>query len=114
MSVVSLLLGGRANLGVEVNPSLVSATGTNAGNLTTNAATATVTGGSGSPTYLWEYVSGETFTITTPTAASTTFSSGISAGEQLFGVYKCTVTSGGVTASDTVSVFIQDNGGYWL
>lgn len=65
--------------------------------VTTSAASAgTVSGGVTPYTYLWEYVSGDVFTVNSPTSASTTFSINItvSVAETVTktGVYRCKVT----------------------
>ena len=74
---------------------------------TSTAATTTTSGGAVPYSYLWTFVSGDSFTITTPTADSTTFSKlNAVAGDPVFvGVYKCTVTDANtITAEDTVEV----------
>lgn len=58
---------------------------------TSTAVACSVYGGSGTVTYAWTKTSGTTFTITSPTAASTTFSRGSASG-LASGVYRCTVT----------------------
>ena len=59
----------------------------------TASVTITASGGSSPYTYAWTKVTGDTFTVTSPTAASTTFST--SADNQTDGeqaIYRCTVT----------------------
>ena len=70
---------------------------------TSSASIGTVSGGATPYTYLWQYVSGDTFTPTTSTFSSTTFSTNITVGigESVTktGVYQCRVTdAAGATA----------------
>lgn len=75
---------------------------------TSNAATTTTSGGLAPYTYLWTFVSGDSFAITTSTASSTTFSKTNAVGFTLNGVYKCTVTDdNGLIAEDTVDVTLD-------
>jgi hypothetical protein len=77
---------------------------------TSNAATTTTAGGNPPYIYLWEFVSGDSFTITTPTADNTTFSlNNAVAGDPVFmGVYRCTVTDDDTTQlNDTVTVTLN-------
>lgn len=74
---------------------------------TSNSATTAVSGGTPPYTYLWTFVSGDSFTITTPTASSTTFSkTNTTTNDPVFdGIYKCTVTDANSnTEEDTVEV----------
>lgn len=102
-----LSAGGGGSLSVSVSPSSVSG---NCGHDTgescsaqTTAASCAVSGGSGPITYLWERVSGDTFTINSPSASITTFSV-LGGNETKSGTYRCTVTRGGDSDSDTVTV----------
>lgn len=72
----------------------------------TISATASATGGTGTGyTYAWTYVSGDSFTITAPSAATTSFSKVAANGTSFAGVYKCTVTdSGANVGSVSISV----------
>lgn len=66
---------------------------TGAGSVTTAAASiGSVLGGNGAYTYAWTYVSGDTFTINSPTSSSTTGTTSVTVGQTKVGVYKCTVT----------------------
>jgi hypothetical protein len=73
-------------------------TGAGSNTITSSSANAgTVAGGNTPHAYLWEYVSGDTLTVTTGTSISTTFSKLLSvttAGESntVVGVYRCRVT----------------------
>ncbi len=62
------------------------------GVITSDPATCVVQGGAAPYTYAWTYVSGQSYTINSPSSASTTFTTSISAGVLKSGVYRCTVT----------------------
>lgn len=75
--------------------------------LTTDATTVTPSGGTGPYTYAWTLVSGDTLTINSPTAATTTFTGTPAYNSNLSGVYRCTVTDSlAATASITVSATV--------
>jgi hypothetical protein len=62
-------------------------------NITTESVTASAS--SGSPTFLWQYVSGNTaITVSSPTAATVTFSADVARTFTTSAVWKCTITSG--------------------
>lgn len=68
-------------------------TSTGSGSITTASVTASLVGGTGT-TFSWAKVSGDTFTVTSPSAASTTFSiTGVGAGVTKSAVYRCTINS---------------------
>lgn len=74
---------------------------------TSTTATTTTTGGLEPYTYAWSFVSGDSFTITSPTSSSTTFSknNAVSGSPTFNGIYKCIVTDdNGNTKEDTVTV----------
>lgn len=73
--------------------------------LTTNSVTVSVQGGNGPYTYAWANVAGTLVNVTSPTAATTTFSKTEPPGKNIFATYRCTVTdSRGRTASVDVPV----------
>lgn len=78
---------------VSINPFNAYGDRLGRGSVTTDAVTATVTGGTGPFTYAWAYVSGDSFTINSPTSATTTYTGSITVlGQSKYGVYRCTVT----------------------
>lgn len=97
-------------LSVSINPT--SAYGFGTGTPSTNNVTASVSGGTAPYTYAWSYVSGDTFTTSNPTSATTHWSKSVGINDIFTGVYKCTVTDSlGVTGFDTVGVEVDwDNG----
>ena len=92
----------------------VSGSRATSGIATSGAALASTVDGTSPFTYSWSLVSGGTgITITSPTAASTTFSGSVGpVNNILTGVYKCTVTdnSGAVVDTNTVSVTLTYTG----
>lgn len=65
---------------------------------TSSATVGTITGGTSPYSYLWQYVSGDTFSIGSSTSSSTTFSKSLTVdlGEtaEAIGYYQCRVTDG--------------------
>jgi hypothetical protein len=102
------LLGSASPVAVTGGSTFVSggSTRTGAGSkvvTTSSASVGTVSGGSPPYSYLWQYVSGDTFTPNSSTLSSTTFSVTITVGTgetvTKTGIYKCRVTdSSGGTA----------------
>lgn len=103
------------DVGASVSPN--TATASTVGNthtstvITLASPTAAGSGGTGSYTYSWVFVSGDnTITAVSPTAASTKFSASITdpsgSGVTKNGVYKCTV-SDGTTSANTPNVSIS-------
>lgn len=80
-------------------------------NITTNAATATPTGGIGPYTYLWTKVSGDAISINSATSATTTFTgSGMASPEERDAIFICTVTdtaTGLAVASNSIGATVQ-------
>lgn len=78
-----------------------------AGSVTSDSTTAT--GSPGGGTYAWSYVSGDSFAINSPTSATTTFTTTVAAFQTKVGVYRCTYTQGGNTATADCTVTLEDN-----
>lgn len=100
-------------LTVAISPSFASAVG-NSGTLTTNAVTASPTGGQGPFTYAWSVVSyeGTLPVVNSPATATTTFrQSGLSLEEDNDCTFRVTVTDSlGTTATANVSaLFYRTN-----
>ncbi|MEL7445567.1 MAG: hypothetical protein AAGK02_07115 [Pseudomonadota bacterium] len=94
---------------VSMSPTFAHDDISGAGTGTTNSVTASATGGTGPYTYAWSKVSGDTFTVNGPSAASTSFSATVSAGETKSAVYKVTATDSlTATGSAQVSVSISE------
>lgn len=75
-----------------IAPVDVDGTRSGAGSVTSSATAASVIGGVPAYTYAWTYISGNSFTINSPAAASTTFTTVLPAGVLRSGVYRLTVT----------------------
>jgi hypothetical protein len=78
----------------------------------TDTTTATPTGGTSPYTYAWQYVSGDTATVTSASSAATTFSRSVfmSPGDptvELSGVYRCQVTDNNSTVVFTNNVTVD-------
>jgi hypothetical protein len=104
----------RVAMTASASPTTLSKTGS-AATLTTASTTVTASGGTTPYTYSWAFVSGDSFTITSPSAATTTFSATLNEDEFVSGIYRCTVTdsTGGtpLTATADVPVTITRTGG---
>lgn len=92
----------------------VSGSRTGGGVVVSSASTAAVSGGVGPFTYTWAHGGGDLFTITSPSAASTTFSNAFGAGDvpgSRSGEYVVTVTdtATGATATATITVTLTAN-----
>ena len=103
MSGIMMALMGASGIPLSVSGGSTSVSGSStilgAGTktvTTSSASVGTVSGGSTPYSYLWEYVSGDSFTPNTSTSSSTTFSRNITVavGESVTatGVYRCRVT----------------------
>lgn len=97
----------------SVSPATVSGEchRTSAGNCAATTTAATAAGGGGVPvyTYAWQYVSGDTATIDSPTAATTTFTRTAAAslaGHPYSGLFSCVVTDhdGNTVTTSNVTV----------
>ena len=110
-ALTAFVFGGSTStstLNVTVLPVNAFATGFGAGTLTTLPAVGSSTG---VPpfSYAWTIVSGDTITINSPTAASTTFSTTLSYGQTKFTIVRLTVTDAyGATGSADITVVFSD------
>lgn len=99
-----------AALSASASPSSVSGQRTipGTGVVTTGPTTTTASGGVPGYTYAWEYVSGDTLTVTNPTSATTTFSRLAAEGTEFIGVYRCEVTdaASGVVYTNNVTATV--------
>lgn len=100
--------GGGGSITVSVSPYIVSKTRSGIGTITTPAATATPSGGTGPYTYAWSLMTGDTFTVDSPTASSTTFTAFLGDGLNKNAIYKVIVTDS-AAATGTGYVLV---GGY--
>ena len=74
---------------------------------TTGGANVVGHGGTGVYTYSWAFVSGETFTVNSPSSGNTTFSKTAAGNNsQHSGVYRCTVTDTGLGQQLTKDVSV--------
>src|SRR5690606_32952670 len=72
MPIQQILLGGASPLTADVAPTLVTGhSATFPATVTSNSCTVTASGGTGSYTYEWEYVSGATLEYVSPISSST-------------------------------------------
>jgi hypothetical protein len=111
MSGIQMALLGAAGtpLSISISPaSPMTNTRVGNGSLTSSTATGTGAGGSGGYTYAWTYVSGDSYTINSPSSAATTFTTSLIVGIPKSGVYRCTVTdSSSATANATITVNME-------
>lgn len=92
-----------------VSPYAAIGTRSGSGAATTNSVTATPTGGTGPYLYAWALVSGDTFTVNSPTSATTTFTASVGPGEDKTAIYRVTITDSLLaTATATVSVTVSE------
>jgi hypothetical protein len=92
-------------LTATVSPSSASKFQATPGTLTTGAVVVTPSGGTGPYMYAWAKVTGDTFTVNSPTGASTTFSVTLALDEDAAAQYRCTVTDS-LAATFTVDVAV--------
>ena len=102
----------RASMTATASPTSLYKT-TTGSSATTNSVTVTPSGGTSPYTYAWTLLSGDTLTVTSPSAATTTFSkTGMGTGDSFSATYRCTVTdsTGGtpLTATADVPVTIEN------
>jgi hypothetical protein len=110
MSGIQMALLGAAGtpLSVSISPTSIFSTRVGNGSLTSTSATGTGAGGTGGYTYAWTYVSGDSYTINSPSAAATTFTTSLIVGIPKSGTYRCTVTdSSSATANATIVVQME-------
>lgn len=90
----------------SASPTLASGGRLGPGDVTTNTVTVTQVGGTGPYIYSWALVSGDTFTVDSPSSATTSFSTTVTtAGQNKSATYRCTVTDSlAATCSVTVGV----------
>lgn len=97
-------MGAASPLSVSLSPTSLYTTRVGNGSVTSAAVTATASGGTGY-TYAWTLISGNSYTINSPAAAATTFTTTVSVGFFKSGVYRCTVTDSlGRTAYAEITV----------
>lgn len=91
---------------ISPNPTYGSRTG--AGSVTAGPATVAPSGGVAPYSYSWSRVSGDAFTINSPTAYATTFTAAVPAGVLRFGIYQCVVTDSlGATVAPNTTVELE-------
>jgi len=98
----------RGGFGASASPTSLYAS-TSTSSATTGSTTVTPSGGVSPYTYAWTLLSGDTLTVTSPTAASTTFSkTGLAEGDYFFATYRCTVTdsTAGTPLTATADVYV--------
>lgn len=95
-------------LAFSVPPSDVSSVRSGGGSLTSSVSAGVASGGTAPYSYAWTYVSGDVFTINSPSSNSTTFTTTLIAGQTKTGVYRLTVTdSVAATVSATVTIELE-------
>lgn len=101
-------------LSASVSPTTVSGYISSAGTgnvQSSQNAIASGSGGTGTYTYLWQYVSGDVFNITSSTSAGTKFSKSIAAGTSYTGIYRCKVSDGvSIAYTPNVTVTLSNTG----
>lgn len=98
-------------LSVNITPTTISGAVIGSGTqpVTTDAATATPTGGLGPFTYAWTVIAGAPITINNSTSASTTATKSVGPGDSETGTLQVTVTDAiGQTATDTIDAFFNN------
>ncbi len=99
--MVLFMAGAKAFTAATASPDTVGGTSESIfdpGSPVSDPTTATPDGGTGAPTYLWSYVSGDaTISATASTSATTSFTATVFDGAPKSAVWRCAVTVGGVT-----------------
>jgi len=85
-------VGNSGSLSASKSPAFAFADGNAGQTVTTNSVTVAPTGGTAPYSYSWTYVSGDSFNINSPSAASTSFLGTIPVNGVREGLYNCTVT----------------------
>lgn len=111
MAGVHLRMAGRqggasAALSVGATPGPLYTTRTGAGSVTSASDVAVAAGGTGPYTYAWTFVSGASYTINTPAAAATTFTTSLTAAQVKSGTYRVTATDS-LSATATADYLID-------
>jgi hypothetical protein len=95
-------------LSIIIDPSVLTNVFSGSGFVNSDPVTGIASGGSGGYSYAWTFVSGDTYTINFPSAATTTFFTFLSEGQYKLGNYRCTVTdSSSATAYADISVTLE-------
>lgn len=89
--------------GVFITPSSASQTDLSPGSATSVLVSGNVTDGVGPFTFAWARVSGDIFTINTPTEIDTTFTTFGTSGASKSGTYRLTVTDTGNADAETTA-----------
>lgn len=98
-------------LSLSISPTIAGGSIPAAGLVTTNSVSAVPTGGQAPFTYLWEFVSGDASSVTTPTTAATTFSSTVAYLENRSATFRCTATDAiGQTATAEITATFASAG----
>ena len=105
--IMTAFAGTSSALAVTITPGYLYKSRTGTGSITSATDTGSATGGVGSYTYAWTYVSGDSYTINSPSSAGTTFTTTLSSGATKSGVYRCTATdsAGGTAYADATIDF---------
>lgn len=108
MQMMLLGTGSAAPLSITISPTSSYKTRVGAGTLISGTSTGSATGGAGGYTYAWTFVSGDSYTINSPSSAATRFTTSLAANQFKSGTYRCTVTDSlGATASATTLIEME-------
>lgn len=104
--MLALMAAGDSPLSLSLSPTSLTKGGDAGGApVTTNPVTGTASGGAGGYTYAWSYISGDLFTIDSPTSATTTFTYAPEFVQAYVGTYRLTVTdAAGATTFQNMTV----------
>ena len=101
IGATSLNSPGGIRVTVTPDPSYKTRVGT--GSITSDAISATVTGGTGPFVWAVTYVSGNSYTINSPAASATTFTTNLISGTYKSGAYQFTVTDSLLATANSVT-----------